>query len=83
MPVARKNGHKVFVCIIQLHHFSMGRITISYMDNLRKLCRVCRKDFKYIWTICYKVRTNALYINGLCLAWIINRIIRRKKTEMI
>lgn len=75
---ARKNGHKVYVCMIQLHHFSMGRITIGYMDNLRKLCKVYRKDFKYIWTTCYKVRTNVVYINCLYWLWVMNRIVRRK-----
>ena len=70
---ARKNGNKVYVFPSQLHHFSMGSISLGYMKNLRKLCCVYRNDFKYIWTTCYKVKTNRLYINSLFIIWCLNR----------
>lgn len=73
---ARKQGYSVYVYPAQLHHFSKGIITISYMMGLKKLCKHYRKEFKYIWTTCYKVRTNALYINALVSAWSINRFLR-------
>ena len=74
----RKTGGNVYVWPAQLHHFSMGTITLGYMRNLKKLCGVYRKDFKYIWTTCYKVRTNYAYIQLLYLAWVVNRFIRGK-----
>ncbi|MBO5450615.1 MAG: hypothetical protein J6A11_03620 [Lachnospiraceae bacterium] len=74
---ARKNGHKVYVYPIQIHHFSKGTISLEYMKNLKRLCEVYRRDFKYIWTTCYKVRTNWIYINALVAAWVINRFARR------
>ena len=74
---ARKNGHPVFVCPVELHHFSRGKISLGYMQNLKRLCQVYRKDFRYIWTTCYKVRTNAFYINTLVALWRLNRL--RKK----
>ena len=74
----RKNGGSVYVCPIQLHHFSMGIISLGYMKNLKLLCKVYRKDFKYIWTTCYKVKTNVIYINLLYFFWIVNRIVRGK-----
>lgn len=72
----RKKGNKVFVYPSQLHHFSMGTITLGYMNNLKTLCSVYRNDFKYIWTTCYKVKTSKWYINSLVLIWCINRKIR-------
>lgn len=72
----RKNGGKVLVYPTQLHHFSKGTISKAYMDNLKLLCRVYRRDFKHIWTTCYKVRTNPLYINTLVFAWKANRLIK-------
>lgn len=75
---ARKNGHKVYVYPSQIHHFSRGRISMGYMLNLRELCNVYRRDFKYVWTTCYKVKTNFFYINSLVLLWILNRLIRGK-----
>lgn len=75
---ARKNGYGVFVYPIQMHHFSFGRITISYFNNLRTLCNKYRKSNRLIWTTCYKVYTNPLYINFLILVWSMNRILRRK-----
>lgn len=74
---ARKYGHHVFVYPIQAHHFSHGKITISYMEGLRKLCNAYRQDFKYIWTTCYKVRTGKIYINTLICIWVLNRKIHR------
>ncbi len=72
----RKHGNAVYVFPTQLHHFSMGTISLGYMKNLKKLCSVYRKDFKYIWTTCYKVRTNRLYIHGLYALWCLNRKLR-------
>ena len=74
----RKNGNSVYVWPSQLHHFSMGVISLGYMKNLKKLCKVYRGDFKYIWTTCYKVRTNTVYIHLLFWMWCLNRIIRGK-----
>lgn len=74
----RRNGNKVYVFPSQLHHFSMGKISLGYMKNLKKLCSVYRKDFKYIWTTCYKVRTNWIYINTLYFIWCLNRKLRGK-----
>lgn len=76
---ARKNGHKIWVYPVQMHHFSFGTISLSYMNGLRNLCNVYRKDFKYIWTTCYKVRTAKWYINALVFIWTMNRKIRGKK----
>lgn len=73
---ARKTGHKVYVWPSQIHHFSRGTITLKYMKNLKRLCEVYRNDFKYIWTTCYKVRTDRLYINMLISIWIMNRFVR-------
>ncbi len=69
----RKKGNKVYVYPSQLHHFSMGTISLGYMQNLRRLCDVYRKDFKYIWTTCYKVKTSKLYINSLFFIWYLHR----------
>ena len=76
---ARKHGHHVLVCPIQLHHFSHGTITISYMNGLRRLCEAYHDDFKYIWTTCYKVRTNKFYINTLIQIWVFNRKIHGRE----
>lgn len=70
---ARKNKHKIWVAPIQIHHFSYGSISLSYMENLKKLCQRYRADFKYIWTTCYKVKTKSLYINSLVNLWVLNR----------
>lgn len=74
---ARKNKHSVYVFPVELHHFSRGKISLGYMQNLKRLCKVYRKDFRYIWTTCYKVRTNALYINALVALWCLNRLRKR------
>lgn len=73
---SRKNGKKVYVYPIQIHHYSRGTITKQYMDGLRRLCRHYRQDFKFVWTTCYKVRTSSIYINCLYYLWVINRCIR-------
>lgn len=74
----RKEGNKVYVFPSQLHHFSLGKISLGYMNNLKRLCNVYRNDFKYIWTTCYKVKTNRIYINLLYGIWCLNRKIRGK-----
>lgn len=74
----RKKGDEVYVFPLQLHHFSMGTISLAYMKNLKNLCSVYRKDFKYIWTTCYKVKTNPVYINLLVFIWVVYRKIRGK-----
>ena len=76
---ARKNKNKVYVYPIQMHHFSYGTISKAYMDGLKKMCVEYRRDFKYIWTTCYKVKTNPLYMNILLFLWITNRKLRKKK----
>ncbi len=78
---ARKNKNDVLVLPIQIHHFSYGRINIEYMKGLYKICNAYKNDFKYVWTTCYKVRTNNLYIKALILIWIINRKIRGRSLE--
>lgn len=75
---ARKNGKKVFVYPIQIHHYSNGKISIGYMRGLLKLADFYRGSFGYIWTCCYKVRTDWLYIRGLYVIWCTHRIIMRK-----
>lgn len=72
----RAHGGKVYVYPIQLHHFSMGRISVGYMYNLRRLCKVYRSSFRYIWTTCYKVSTNPIYINMLVWIWVLNRKVK-------
>lgn len=78
---ARSHSAKIYVYPSQIHHFSIGRISIGYMKNMRELCKKYRKSFKYIWTTCYKVRTNSMYINCLIIVWCLNRIIRGKTLE--
>jgi len=75
---AHRNNNKVYVSPIQLHHFSKGTISIEYMKGMKMLCKNYRKNSKYIWTTCYKVYTNAFYIQVLFYAWCANRMIRRK-----
>lgn len=70
----RLNGNQVCVWPTQLHHYSTGKISLGYMKNLKLLCKKYHRHFKFIWTTCYKVRTNWLYINILYYAWIINRM---------
>jgi len=76
---ARQQGSKVIVFPIQIHHFSRGKINISYMSELRKLCEHYRKSFRCIWTTCYKVKTNRLYMDVLILLWVSKRLITGRK----
>lgn len=78
---ARKNNHHVYVCPIQIHHFSRGRISRSYMKGLIKLADYYKHSFKYVWTTCYKVKTSWLYLRGLYFIWCTNRIIRGKPLD--
>ena len=78
---ARKHGFSVFLKPVQIHHSSLGHISQDYMRTLKRLCKAYRRDFKRIWTTCYKVRTNPIYIDTLIMAWKLNRIIRRKSLD--
>lgn len=78
---ARKQGFSVFLKPVQIHHSSLGHISQAYMRTLKRLCKAYRRDFKRIWTTCYKVRTNPIYINTLITVWKLNRIIRRKSLD--
>lgn len=69
----RANGGKVYVFPLQVHHSSKGNISLAYMNGLVRLADEYRKDLKYIWTTCYKVKTNYIYIRTLRGIWIINR----------
>ena len=70
---ARSEMKEVYVFPIELHHYSWGNISDSYMKELKLLCKKYRSTHKYIWTTCYKVQTNALYINSLVLVWKLKR----------
>ncbi len=74
---ARTHNKKVYVCPIQIHHYSKGHISISYMNGLKMLCHKYR-SLKHIWTTCYKVKTASWYINLLVFAWVMNRKIKRQ-----
>lgn len=75
----RSNGDNVYVFPCQVHHLSSGKISLNYMNDLVNLADRYRKKFKYIWTTCYKVRTNYLYVRVLRIAWKFNRKIRRRE----
>ena len=77
----RRKGGKVYVVPCQIYHKSMGHISIDYMHSLKKLAAEYRRDFKYIWTTNYKIRTNPLYVNGLIFIWSLFRIIRGKGVQ--
>ena len=74
----RSAGDKIYVYPCQVHHLSKGKISLSYMDGLVKLSDRYSKDFKYIWTTCYKVKCSKGYCRLLRVVWLINRKIRRK-----
>lgn len=74
----RNNGGKVFVYPLQFHHLSNGKINLKYMDGLLKIVVHYKGKFKYIWTTCYKIRNNYLYVKMLRWFWIINRKIRKR-----
>ncbi len=75
----RSNGDNVYVFPCQVHHLSGGKISLNYMNDLVNLADRYRKKFKYIWTTCYKVKTNYLYVRVLRIAWTLNRKIRRRE----
>ncbi len=74
----RSHRGSIIVYPIEIHHLSQGKITCVYMDGLVRLVDVYGKDFKYLWTTCYKVRANYYTIRILRLVWILYRKIRRK-----
>ena len=76
---ARKNGKKVIVYPIQIHHYSNGTISIKYWIGLLKIADTYRKHFKYIWTTCYKVRSSKLYTRVLFALWYLHRKIIGKE----
>lgn len=78
---AKKQGEKVFVCPLQIHHFSRGHISKSYMKGLIGLADYYRDTHKYIWTTCYKINTNWIYVRMLYLVWILYRKIRFKSVN--
>ena len=73
----RRKGHSVVLCPIELHHFSWGRIDLHYMKNLLRISDCYKADFKYIWTTCYKIRSNYLYTRALFLLWAVHRWLKR------
>jgi len=75
---ARSQGHNVYVCPIQVHHFSYGNITKSYMKGLIRMADKYRYKFRYIWTTCYKVSSSWIYIRVLYFIWTLNRKFRKK-----
>lgn len=75
----RNNGDKIYVFPFQIHHLSKGKINLKYMDGLVMLAKRYHKDFKYIWTTCYKVRCSVLYCKALRFIWLLNRKVRRKE----
>ncbi len=76
---ARKNGANVWVVPIQIHHYSSGTISVGYMKCLRNIAAKYSRDFKFIWTTAYKVRSNRVYMDLLLLAWTLNRKLIRKE----
>lgn len=76
---ARKNGCSVYFFPIQIHHCSEGKISLKYMKELVSLADYYKKDFKYIWTTCYKIKTNFVYTRILYWAWFFHRLILGKK----
>lgn len=80
---AIKTGGSVYVYPVKLHHFSKGKISLGYMINLKKLCRYYRRDFKYIWTTCYKVRTGIIYINLLFYLWLLKRLFKTSFIKLL
>ena len=70
---ARKNKKKVQVFPIQIHHYSNGTISVKYMKGLLKIADAYKDTFKYIWTTCYKIKSNVLYTRILFCLWCIHR----------
>lgn len=75
---ARKNGSDVKVYPIQIHHYSNGTISVSYMKGLLRLADYYRDSFRYIWTCCYKVNSSWIYTRGLYMVWYLHRLIVNK-----
>ena len=78
---AREHGHPVFVFPIQIHHFSKGRISRSYMRGLIRLADRYRKSHRYIWTTCYKVPASWVYVRLLYAVWVANRVVRGRALD--
>ena len=78
---AREQGHSVFVQPVQLHHFSRGRITRSYMKGLIRLADRYGKSHRYIWTTCYKVSSSWLSVRLLYAVWAANRMLRGRPLD--
>lgn len=78
---AREHGHCVYVFPVQIHHFSKGRISRSYMRGLVRLADRYRKSHRYIWTTCYKVPSSWLYVRILYIIWVLNRRIRGRSLD--
>ncbi len=73
---ARRDGYGVWLVPVQIHHYSNGKISKEYMRCLKRVACEYRKDFKYIWTTAYKVRSSKIYVNALVTLWGLNRIIK-------
>lgn len=78
---ARESGSDVFVFPIEIHHYSNGTITKSYMKGLLRISDRYRKSFKYIWTCCYKVNSSWIYTRSLYIVWYLHRFIIGKSLE--
>ena len=74
----RKNGGAVYVVPVNVHHFSKGKINLKYMDGLVELSDKYRKDFKRIWTTCYKINTNYIYVRLLREIWAFKKKVFRE-----
>lgn len=74
----RSRGGQVYLFPCQIHHMSNGKISLKYMNVMVKMVDKYFKNFKYIWTTCYKVPANRFFVRVLRWVWKMNRIIRRK-----
>lgn len=72
----RKQGNDIVLCPIEFHHFSGGKINLQYMKNILRIADHYKKNFKYIWTTCYKIRSNYLYTRSLYVLWVLNRLVK-------
>ena len=63
---------------MNVHHFSKGKINLKYMDGLVELSDKYRKDFKRIWTTCYKINTNYIYVRLLREIWAFKKKVFRE-----
>ncbi len=78
---AREKGSEVYVYPIEIHHFSNGTISKSYMKGLLKIADRYRKSFKYIWTCCYKVDSSWIYTRSLYIVWYLHRLLVGKSLK--